>query len=426
MKHNISEELVQYMVSGITNICDKFKNRGPGTKSERDAQAQLKTELEEYADEVIMEDFNEHPAAFMGFIPLAALLAVTSVALYWFNPANGSWLAWLLGGLSVALPLFAALMFVFEFLMYRDFVDFLFPKKVSRNVYGTYKPSGEVKKRIIFGGHTDAANEWTYQWLGGAAALAPVIFGGVVSIFYILGINIARLANALPATSVDGPWKTLGWIAIATIPFTIAIMFFINYKIIVDGANDNLSANYISMAIIKEMKERGFRFENTEVGCLFSGSEEAGLRGAKAFAKKHKDELIADGVETIFISLDTMTDPDQLMVYTRGCTGTVGDDKAVGDLLQEAGKNCGKELPIAGWYPGAVDAEAFSMYGLRSCGFCGLRHDPPPKYFYHTRNDNVDALNPECLAMSLDICLEAAEIFDAKGMAPFDAARKKK
>ncbi|MDR1408843.1 MAG: M28 family peptidase [Oscillospiraceae bacterium] len=424
MKHNISEELVQYMLSGITEVCNRFKNRAPGTKSERDAQAHLKTELEGYADEVIMEDFTEHPSAFMGFIPVAALLAVASIALYWLNPHNGGALSWAMGIAAVALPFFAALMFVFEFLMYRDFVDFLFPKKISRNVYATYKPSGEVKKRIIFGGHTDAANEWTYQWLGGAAALAPVIFGGVLAIFYTLGINIARLASGIPDT--DGTWKTLGWIAICTLPFIIAIMLFINYKIIVDGANDNLSANFISMAVIKDMHDRGVRFEHTEIGCFLSGSEEAGLRGAKAFAKKHKDDLTADGVETIFISLDTMTDVDQMMTYTRGCTGTVGDDKAVGDLLQEAGKNCGKELPIAGWYPGAVDAEAFSMYGLRACGFCALRHDPPPKYFYHTRNDNVEHLNPECLSLSLDICMEAAEIFDEKGMAPFDAARKKK
>ncbi|MDR3344736.1 MAG: M28 family peptidase [Oscillospiraceae bacterium] len=424
MKHNISEELVQYMIGGITEVCNRFKNRAAGTQSERDAQAHLKAELEGYADEVIMEDFDEHPAAFMGFIPVAALLAAAGITLYWLNPGDGGTFSWIAGIAGVALPLFAALMFLFEFLMYRDFVDFLFPKRVSRNVYATYKPSGEVKQRIIFGGHTDAVHEWRYQWLGGVFALSPVIFGGVLTIFYILGINAARLISGNLA--IEGAWKVLGWIAICTTPFIIAIMLFVNYKIIVDGASDNLSADFISMAVIKKLHDSGVRYEHTEIGCLLSGSEEAGLRGAKAFAKKHKDDLTADGVETVFISLDTMTDVDQMMTYTRGCTGTVKDDDAVGDLLQEAGKNCGKELPIAGWYPGAVDAEAFSMYGLRSCGFCALRHDPPPKYFYHTRNDDPAHLNPECIALSLDICLEAAEIFNAKGMAPFDAARKSK
>jgi hypothetical protein len=409
------------MVDGVTEIVDKFKNRAPGTKSERDAQDFQAEKLKAFADSVVVEDFTEHPAAFMGFIPLAALFTIASFMLYWWNPgAEGRpSVAWTFGILAVLLPLFAVLMFLFEFLLYRDFVDFLFPKKQSKNVYATYKPTGEVQRRIIFGGHTDVANEWTYQWLGGAKALGPVIVGAVGTIFYAFVLNTLRLIKGLP--DINGGWKTAGIVAICTIPFAIAIMFFINYKILVDGANDNLSANFVSAAVIKDLHDRGVRFENTEVAVLLSGSEEAGLRGAKAFAKRHHKEL--KEVETIFISLDTMTDTDQLMVYNRGCTGMVKDDYAVADLLQQAGENVGKELPIAGLYPGAVDAEAFSMYGLRSCGFCGLRHDPPAKYFYHTRNDDVAHLNPECLAVSLDICLEAAEIFDATGMAPFDAAR---
>ena len=66
------------------------------------------------------------------------------------------------------------------------------------------------------------------------------------------------------------------------------------------------------------------------------------------------------------------------------------------------------------------------MNGLRSAGFCAVSHEPPPRYFYHTRNDDPAHLNEECLALSLDVCLEAAEIFDAKGMAPFDEALSNK
>jgi len=423
METKTSANTLRYMTDGIRYVCETFRKRAPGTQSERDAQAFFKKELEGYSDEVIMEDFELHPATFMGFIPFAAVFCMIAVALYWLNP--GSQLCSLI---AAVLPLLSVLMFFFEFLFYRNFVDFLFPKKISRNVYAVYKPQGEVKRRIIFGGHTDAAYEWTYTYHGGLPAMAVAIGGAVLAIFTVFIASLARLFAGFSASGVPelaGGWRTLGIVLLCCLPFALIICFFINYRIIVDGANDNLSANYVSMAVIKQLAEAGERFENTEVCCLLTGSEEAGLRGAKAFAKKHKAELSKEGEETIFISLDTMREVEQLMIYDRGCTYTVGNDKAVGDLLHQAGLNCGIDMKIAGLYPGAVDAEAFSMYGLRSIGFCGVNHNP--QKYYHTREDTPDNLSEECLTLSLDICMEAARLFDEKGgMAEFDAKRAKR
>ena len=64
-------------------------------------------------------------------------------------------------------------------------------------------------------------------------------------------------------------------------------------------------------------------------------------------------------------------------------------------------------------YPGAVDAEGFSRYGIEAAGFCGVNHDP--KICHHTRLDTADNINPQCINLSLDICLEAAELYDKNG-----------
>ncbi len=407
-KHQIKQSTKEYMLQGIRHVCETFKKRAPGTQSERDAQEYFKKELEKISDEVIMEDFTVHPSAFMGFIPIAAVFFLASIALYWFSETS-KWFS----VIGVVLTLLAMLMFVVEFLFYRELVDFIFPKHISRNVYAVRKPSGEVKRRIIFGGHADAAYEWTYSLHGQIKTLAPVIMGSVVGMFVSAFINISLMIKTLTdgAPAIEGGWKVMGIVLLCFIPFGIAIMFFINWRVIVDGANDNLSACYIAMGVLKEMSDSGFRYENTEVGCLISGSEEAGLRGAKAFAKKHQKEL--KGIETVFISMDTMREIEQLMVYTRGCTGTVHNCEAVGDLLHEAGKNVGVDMPCAAVYPGAVDAEGFSMYGIRSAGFCGVNHDP--KTYYHTRLDTFDNISPECIELSLEICLEAARLYDENG-----------
>ena len=413
-----SPELLKYMIDGIKFVCQKYKRRSPGSQSERDAQDYFKKELSEFADEVYSEDFTLHPHAFMGFIFYSAIFSLIGVACYWLSPVSS-----VLPVVGTVLTLLAVLMFLFEFLFYGEFVDFLFPKRVSRNVFATRKPSGEVKRRIIFGGHTDASPEWTFSLHGGLPALAAVIGGSIIGMFIIFGSNIAIFVKSLMSDAVvlEGFWKVLGIVNICTIPFIIAIMFFINWRVIVDGANDNLSANYISMAVMKEMAQNDFRFENTEVCCLLSGSEEAGLRGAKAFAKKHRQEML--DVETVFISLDTMREIKEFRINTIGCTGTVHSDEAVGDLLHEAGMNCGVDIPRSELYPGAVDADGFTKYGLRACGFTGVSHDP--KTYYHTREDSWDNISPECIELSLDICREAARLYDENGgIKKYDDARK--
>lgn len=411
--------ILKYMTDGIRYVCEHYKNRAPGTESERKAQEFFRDELKKYADEVEMEDFDLHPHAFMGFIILAGLFSLISVFMYWLAPKGIVFPI-----IGIVLTFVSILMFVFEFLMYRSFVDFLFPKRVSRNVMARRKPSGEVKRRIIFGGHADAAYEWTFSLHGQLAALVPVIGGAIISMFTLFGFNLAAAIHSAGGSfEMAGAWKVLGIIALCLIPFCILILFFINWRVIVDGANDNLSACYIAIAVLKQMADQDFRFENTEVCCLISGSEEAGLRGAKAYAKRHKEDL--QDVETVYVAMDTMREVEQLQVYTKGCTWTVWDSEAVGDLIHEAGVNVGIDMPRAEIYPGAIDAEGFSMYGLTAAGFCGVNHDP--KTYYHTRKDTPDNIGEDCIELSLKVCEETARLFDENGgLAKYEAKYQKK
>lgn len=275
------------------------------------------------------------------------------------------------------------------------------------------KPTGETKRRIIFGGHSDAAYEWTYSYYGQIKTLAPVMLGAIGGLLITTAINIVLLIQTIISgpVAIEGIWKGIGIFELVLVPFFILICFFINWRRIVEGANDNLTACYISMSVLKDMAENDERFENTEVCCLIAGSEEAGLRGSLAYAERHKKDL--QDVETIFIAMDTMNEIEVLEIYTQGQTGTVRDSEAVGELLAEAGHNCGIDMPRTGLYPGAIDAEAFTRNGLTAAGFCAVNHNP--KTYYHTRKDTWDNINPDCIGLSLNICKEAAKLFDKNG-----------
>lgn len=93
------------------------------------------------------------------------------------------------------------------------------------------------------------------------------------------------------------------------------------------------------------------------------------------------------------------------MVYPRGINGTQKNNEQLCSLIQKAGKNCGVPIGRAGFYPGANDADAFSRYGIKAAGLCGVRHKPSK--YYHTRFDGWDNLDMDCVEKTRLILREA-------------------
>ena len=188
-------------------------------------------------------------------------------------------------------------------------------------------------------------------------------------------------------------------------------MFFMwNPRRVVDGANDNLSGCYMGIGVLKALKDAGIEFENTEIGVILSGSEEAGLRGAKAWCEKHKGEF--DDVPTYIFSYDTIHDPKYLMVNYRDLNGTVKADKDVCDLFMSAAESikvpCKKGMvPPLG---GATDSAAFAQAGMKATGVTGLNHKL--ESYYHTRKDSYDNMNLKGLADCFAVSVKALEMFD--------------
>lgn len=399
------------MVDGIKYVCSNFKNRSAGSISEKKCQKYFKEELSSWADQVDEEAFLLHPKAFKGSLILSSLLNIVSIILLWLSLKSNSIILLIMG---IAVILFSVLLNIAESFFYRRFFDFLFPKATSINIMARRAPKGEIKRRIIFGGHADAAYEMTYVLHGQIKTVLPVLAGSSLGAAFVLISNIALLIRYIVegGVSMDGTWQKIGVIGVACIPFFLAVAFFINWNRIVDGANDNLSACFVAMSVLKEMEEKNIRYENTEVCCLLTGSEEAGLRGALAYAQRHRKEL--SNIETIFIAIDTMHEVDQLRVFTLGQNGTQKNSNAVGELLMKAGKNCGVEIRNSKLLFGATDAEGFSRYGIRSCAFCGV--SLLPRLYYHTRFDTWDNINKDCLQISHEICMETTRLYDNESM----------
>ncbi|MBQ4626003.1 MAG: M20/M25/M40 family metallo-hydrolase [Clostridia bacterium] len=401
------KKLSRFCMKGIARICNEIGPRRPGSPEELKAQKLMAKELEKSCDEVNIEEFKVHRQAFMGFIPFTVACAIASVFVNAFvNPV-----------IAIILVILGFIPLVLEFLMYKQFIDPLFIGHPSHNVIARRAPKGEVKKRLIVVGHSDSQFEWTLNYLLGGVGMKCVLIPAVVGlvadlIIAIISLIVAGTNGALSAENTR--WlMILGFvIGCIFIPFQLAFLFFQSYTKSVPGASDNLSGCFVAMSVAKAMEETDTRFENTELVVICSGSEEAGLRGAKAYVKAHEKEL--KEIETCVIACDTFRDLETMAVYDRDMSGTVKHHWGVKHLVKNAGANCGYDLHFESIYIGASDAAAFTQKGIPATGFAAM--DPTPPRYYHTRLDNVENLREDAIQAGIEIVIEAACMYDKEGL----------
>jgi hypothetical protein len=403
-------EYTNYAIKSIKNVCKSFGPRPVGSDAEKQAQEYMQADLEKWCDSVKREEFKCSDKAFMAWVPIGAILLILNVLFYTLG----------LSVIGLALSALALFFVLGEFIFYKPVLDIFFKKKTSGNVYGVRKASGETKKRIIVSGHTDSAFEWTYTYKGGRPAVALIIGVAVVSILLGLGANIYAMihfggafGSVVWGQEGNLALKIIAVIMYLTVPVLGAAIGFCNYKNPVMGANDDLTGCFVSCAVAKFLSDHDIRFENTEVAVLCAGGEEAGLRGSKAFAKANK-EMLNDGVETIFVSFDTIRDIEFIKIYEKDMTGMVKNDRRVAELLQAAAKNVGVDVPIGVIELGATDAAAMSQAGVPASALTAM--DPTPARYYHTRLDTADNLAAPAIDLGVKVALETVFLYDEKGI----------
>jgi hypothetical protein len=142
-----------------------------------------------FCDAVRTEEFVAHPGAFPGFIRAVVIGYIASIVFLWFNLAFLAWLSLVLG---------LAVLFL-EFVFYVHAIDRFYPAVTGRNVWGVVEPIKTADRTIVFSGHHDSAQLFTYQeegnpyqWRergGFATALALLV------ILTIINVNNFELFN---------------------------------------------------------------------------------------------------------------------------------------------------------------------------------------------------------------------------------------
>ena len=412
------DRMADYMVDEITTICKYLPKRAPGSEGEKKACEYMRDTLAKDCGctKTAIEPFKVTPDSFYGWIYITASCALLQVIMYFFYP--------MVGAITMALGL---LVMVLQFGLYLKVIDFFFTAKTSHNLTAIRPSTGETKCRVLFNGHIDAA--WNFpvneRWGGVAYTIHAIV--AIIGVIYMFVLSIIRTVQTNAAWNVLTPSSNpvMFWLGIASVvflPLIIGMYWMWDEKVVVDGANDNLTGCYMGIAILKAMEEEGLQLEHTEVGVVLSGSEEAGLRGIKAWCAKHKGEF--DDVPTYIYSFDTLHDERFLMVNFRDLNATVPIDEETGMRFMDSAKELG--IPCQrGMVPplgGATDSAAFAQGGYKVAGITALNH--VLEDYYHTIHDTYTNLNPKCLSDTYAVtvnCLRRLDEEIGDGVTPSQA-----
>jgi len=412
------ESYSDYMFNFIDTICKKFGPRYSCSEAEKNANIWIKKELDQFCDETFIDEFETRPAMYpQGFTKVAGILGGISPL---FMP-----LIFPFPIISLILVILGITVLYSELFLMKGWIGFLFKTKKSSNVFGIIKPTDDVKFRIVFEGHTDSAKEMN---IASYNLRARKIIGrvGLYFLFHTIIFSLWKFIAQL----VSGPsieimnWGVVSITVLDLIYFITLIIiypFFILLlkgflgKTVVLGANDNLSATAVAVAIGKHLSEN--RPKNVEVWIGSQGSEEVGDRGAEAFVEKYGKLGVLDNSYTVV--LECCGAAEDMFLIEKDMHQAVYDTD-INNILSQAHTEVKRKNPsllnirTGSLKIGACDACRYIHEGFKAAALMGMEHEKNKAVNWHSVKDAPENIDKKILRDFLDVSLEFVELVDNK------------
>lgn len=265
-------------------------------------------------------------------------------------------------------------------------LQWVLPRRPSRNVYATIEPEGGAQRDLIVMGHVDSQRTpkifSTIRWLQAYRAFSSVAFASfcALAVAYSLGAvyNWPWVWPASSVAAVCAVGLALICIEAELSPFTA-------------GANDNATAAGLILTLAEELQASPPTAARLWLVC--TGCEEALHEGARAFFRRHRAE---------------MTAPRALVLEMLGCSGPAWLDSE-GIVLRVPSDPALRALaadvavahPELGAYPvklaGGVTEMADALAaGIPAITIIGLTPDGLGPY-WHLPTDTLDKLDPAAM-----------------------------
>ena len=391
-------------------IIDSFGPRLAGTEACRKAADAIAEKAGKVCDSVSLERFAVHPGAFLGFIKVLVVFYVAAAFGLAFLPL-----------FSAALSTVGIVILVFGFLLYKPLLDPFFPKKEGINVIGAIEPVGEVKRQLIVSGHHDSARIFNF-YVDRPELYSRRIYGGIgsVIVLWLAAITLSLVSSPLTARAFigfDASRVIVAALFLAALPLVMPLWRFASDKGS-PGAGDNLIASAAALEIAAELRRRrdsGQGLAHTRIVFASFDAEEAGLRGARAFAQARRKEFAA--LPTYSYNMDCVYTLADMHFLSSDLNGSVAMDEESTKLLCSIAKaeNLPDRKEAIAFLTGGTDAAELAKAGAKATSLIAMKWGNNARAnAYHTPTDTVSTIEVEAVEAVIRLGVAFALELDAR------------
>lgn len=178
-----------------------------------------------------------------------------------------------------------------------------------------------------------------------------------------------------------------------------AVLMDIGRSEVVPGANDNLSAVGVLLAVARSLAENPV--SGVRVLLISTGSEESFSEGMQAFGHRHFSEL--DPAHTEFLCLECLGGPTLIVLEGEGMLKMRHYPAAMRESLAQAAAAAGVPITRGIRTVAATDAIIALRAGYPTATLASVTHAKLPLN-YHWPSDRPDALHWETIEQAIAVC----------------------
>jgi hypothetical protein len=379
----------------VHHLTRKIGPRGSTTENEKLAAQFVRAEMVRFGLPFTWQPFRSPTSAWRPFSYILGTAVFAAILAPLFNPFTG---------IIAALLLLACLWLMVRELNVRNTpLRPLLPQGKSQNIIARLAPTQAVKQRLVLVGHLDSHRTPYFHQTAERQHLFSLIL-----ILAFVGLPFNALLFLLPAFT---DWL---WPYVVALPFVLVHLSGMIITLRVDGtpyspgANDNASSVGVLLTMAEWLAERPLN--HTELWFLFSGCEEVGCYGMRAFLDEYGDEL---GQDACFIDFEMVAQGIPGVLQKEGILTQFDYDPALIKVAEEAAE--------AVWRPafrkaGGAYGESVvtTQRGFRSVTLNAVLPHTGEPIAWHRPDDDMSVVDRETLGQMVVWGMEIVRRLDEK------------